>query len=133
MLTPVSPQRPRTLLRIDAAGASISAGALGTFAGWFWWVVGMPRDVLAMLAALPLVFVLYDLICLRTDRADRPASLRPIAAANLGYCALSATMLGIHARSLTALGWAYFVGEVAIVTGLAIVQLRRARDRPFLV
>lgn len=117
---------PRALFRVDAVGATVSATALGVFAAWFWPVLGMPRGTLMVLAALPVVFIAYDLVCLAGPRADRPAALRPIAMMNLGYCAVSAAMLGIHAPVLTTLGWLYFGGELLIVTGLASVQWRRA-------
>lgn len=118
---------PRRLLALDAAGALLSAVLLGGVVARWEALFGMPRDTVLLLAALPVGFLLYDLACLGTGRADRPAALLPIAALNAGYCAFSVGMMVRHAGALTPLGWAWFGGEVAIVITLAAIQARAAR------
>ena len=119
--------RPATLFRIDVIGAAVSCLALGLLLPQLQPHIGMPAQALHVLAAIPIAFVVYDLACLATRRAERAAWLRPIALANLGYCAISAGFLVRHRDELAPLGWAYFVIEIAIVLALATVELRAAR------
>jgi hypothetical protein len=89
-------------------------------------VTGMPAQTLARLAVLPVAFLAYDLFCLRTGRADIPIALAPIAGLNAMYCMLSIACMVVSAAELTAVGWAYFGGEIAIVATLSAVQAARS-------
>jgi hypothetical protein len=99
-------------------------GVLAQFQEW----VGLSREVLWLLAGIPVAFVGYDVVCLLTPRADNPRALGPIARLNLAYCALSIGVLFFHAQQLTLLGWLYMLGEVLIVLLLAAVQWRTAHE-----
>lgn len=117
---------PRRLFLLDGGGALLSALLLGLVLPSIQPLIGMPVKVLYLLAALPVGFAVYDILCyLRQDLRPAPW-LRGIAFANLGYCVLSIGMLVHHFPQLTALGVAYFVGECVIVVAIAYLELRTA-------
>jgi len=125
-LSPIATIPPRTLFFVDAAGAALSMVILGVVLRAVVPLTGMSPDALAVLAALPAAFLAYDLFCLATARADAPRALKPIAAMNAGYCVVRGAYLADHAQQLTAIGWVYFVVEIAVVATLAAVQLTRS-------
>ncbi|MFN0247052.1 MAG: hypothetical protein ACKV2T_09090 [Kofleriaceae bacterium] len=129
MVPRIAQLRPRTLFAIDAVGAAVSALVLGLVLPRFESLVGMPPATLYLLAVVPVVFLLYDVGCLLTGRAERPAYLLPIALANLGYCVLSVGYLVRHREHLTPLGWTYFVIEIVVVVALATLEIRAHRSR----
>lgn len=119
--------QPKQLFLIDGFGALLSAFLLGVILTRFESTFGMPREALYYLAALPCFFALYDLVCyFRVSENWRPF-LKAIAIANLLYCCLSIGFLLLHYPSLTALGWLYFLLELAIVIVLASMELKKAR------
>ena len=118
---------PGKLFLIDGFGALLSAFLLGVILTRFESTFGMPREALYYLAALPCFFALYDLVCyFRVSENWRPF-LKAITIANLLYCCLSIGFLLLHYSSLTALGWLYFLLELAIVVVLASMELQKAR------
>lgn len=116
----------RTLFIVDAVGAAISALILGVVLMRFDHIFGMPREALIVLAAIPAAYLVYDLVCLATKRAQQARFMLIIALLNLGYCCISALFAFQNARSLTTVGWAYFVGEILLVFALAFTELRAA-------
>jgi hypothetical protein len=120
--------QPKQLFLIDGFGAMLSAFLLGVILTRFESTFGMPREALYFLAALPCLFALYDFACyFRITENWRPF-LKTIAIANLLYCCLSIGFLLLHYPSLTALGWLYFLLELAIVIVLASMELKKARN-----
>lgn len=118
--------RPQTLFIIDAAGAALSAFMLGVVLMRLESVFGMPSSALTVLAALPVGFLVFDLFCLATKRAEHARFLLYIGLFNLAYCCVSVGYIFRHIRDLTTLGWLYFIVEVLLVLGLAVVELRAA-------
>ena len=117
---------PTTLLRIDALGATLSAILLGIVLPPWSDQLGVPNSTLYFLAAWPVLFALYDFVSYRRAAPHHASCLRNIALANLGYCLLSAAFLSYHRETLTAWGWAYFIGEILIVGALVVWELRVA-------
>ncbi|AQG79762.1 hypothetical protein [Spirosoma montaniterrae] len=56
--------------------------------------------------------------------------LRLIAIANLLYCGLTAGLMIYFYQRLTVWGLAYFVAEIIVVAGLALVELKTAVNLP---
>ena len=121
------PLTTRKLFLIDALGALVSAFLLGIVLVYFESSFGIPAKVLYLLAAFPVLFAVYDLICYARLKTNLPGFLTAIALANLGYCLLSLIMAALHYESITLLGWLYIVGEVLLVVGLAILELKVAQ------
>lgn len=116
-------KQPKKLFLIDGFGALVSAILLGIVLPQFVTFFGMPQSALYILAIFPVVFMLYDFICYFSVNKKWQPFLRIIAIANLGYCLLSIGFLLQHFQKLTIWGWGYFIGELLIVVGLAVVEL----------
>lgn len=116
-----------SILLVDGVGASLTAVGVGVvlpaLQPWF----GVPVGVLRVLGAVALGFALFSL-GRHFSSTGTAASLRQIAVANLCYCLATATMLVVYRESATTLAYAYFGGEIAIVTVLAWRELRIARQ-----
>ena len=121
-----SPFSPRNLLVIDGLGALLSAFLLGIVLVHYEALFGMPKNSLYVLASLPCVFVTYDLVAYFQPPKRWAKFLKGIAWANLLYCGLSLGFALYHAQQLTTLGWLYFLGEMLIVTALAMLELKVA-------
>lgn len=88
---------------------------------------GIPRTALYILAILPIFFALYDFYCYWAVEKNLSGCLRRIAYVNLFYCGLSIGFAIYHSDKITYLGWAYILGELAIVISLAITELKVAK------
>ena len=124
---------PRTIFLLDAAGAGLSVlllgGVLPAIQPW----IGMPHDVLAVLALWAVACLTYSLACYRFADPRAPRWLRGIMLANLGYCALTGALVWVHFEALTPLGVAYFIGEMPVLGGLVWYEFsvfRRAFSSP---
>lgn len=117
-----------TLFLIDGFGAGTSAFLLGVVLPSFQSYFGMPIPVLYVLAVFPVLFLLYDTMCILRPSMQKALHIRIIASANLCYCLLSIAMLFLHKEALSPLGWTYFTLEIAIVLLLAFWQLRVAQS-----
>lgn len=116
----------RKLFLIDALGAALSAFLLGVVLVHYESIFGIPAQVLYLLAAFPVVFAIYDLICYFGVKKNLPGFLIAIALTNLGYCILSITLASLHYESITLFGYLYIAGEIAIVVVLAILEIKMA-------
>lgn len=117
---------PKRMLLLDAVGASVSAVLIGFVLVRFRDFIGLEREQLFGLAAVPVVFVVYDLLAYYRCK-NVGVCLRLIAWANLFYCALSLLLLLVNVNTLTILGWAYFIGEIILVLFIARYELILSR------
>lgn len=116
----------RRLLLVDGIGAMVSLISLAWVLPAFQDQIGMSLEALGWLSLPPAVFAAYSLGSYLLSGERWRGFMRGIAVANLGYCCLSIGFLVAEADGLRALGWAYFVGEILIVGGLAVVEWRVA-------
>ena len=117
---------PRRVFALDGAGALVSALVLGLVLPPFDDALGTTRPALLALAALPLLFALYDLVCWGARPRRWRAALYGIATANLLYPVISAVTLWGDGVPLTGLGAAYFTAESATVWAIAALEFRVA-------
>ncbi len=118
---------PRKLFLFDGVGALVSAFLLGVVLVRLEYLIGIPTNTLYTLAAFPILFALFDLVCMRRKPTEQVRLLRVIAFANLSYCVLSLVLAFYHKDTVTSLGWTYVVVEVAIVSALAFIELKTSR------
>jgi hypothetical protein len=123
----------KRLFLLDGLGAVVTALMLGalltTFEPWF----GMPKRFLIPLSLVAACFAVYSLTC--HVRAAGARWLLGIAVANSLYCLCTLSLVLWLFGSLTWLGVAHFLGEIALVSALVIVEVRvamRARREPSL-
>lgn len=118
---------PRQLFLIDGIGAIVTALLLSQVLARWQPLFGMPREILYVLAAIAGGFAVYSLLChLRLTDRWKPY-LRAIAIANTLYCLVTLGLVVYLRASLTWLGIAYFIGEIAVVMTLVSVEMRTAK------
>ena len=119
-------KNPRKIFIVDGVGALLSSFLLGVVLVEFEQEFGIPPSALYVLAALPILFALFDFLSYRFSK--KPATnFRLIAAMNLLYCGFSVGMALFHKSSITYLGWGYILGEIIIVSILALFELSLAK------
>ena len=118
----------RRVLYVDAAGAAVSAAILACVLAPRVDAFGMPRTVALGLAAAPAAFLAWDLAHAARRSARHVWALRAVAYANASYAVVSGLLLVVHAEHLRPLGWAYFLGEIAVLVELVAWELRVARE-----
>jgi hypothetical protein len=122
ILAPLTVER---LFLLDGLGALVTAVMLGavltTFEPWF----GMPKHILLPLSVVATCFAVYSLTC--RVRAAGARWLLGIAGANALYCVCTLSLILWLRSSLTWLGVAYFLGEIALISTLVIVEWSVAR------
>lgn len=112
-------QHPKKVFLLDAGGAILSAFLLGVVLVEWSYLVGIPKETLYLLAALPCLFVLYDLYAFRLKTEMLPSYLKGIVFMNVSYCLLSVGMACYHWNSITFLGWTYLLIEILIILALS--------------
>jgi len=115
---------PKSLFLIDAMGALVSAFLLGVVLVHYQPLFGIPIHVLHVLAVFPCLFAIYDMGCLIASPKRIGRYLKGIALMNMGYVVLSLGFAFIHWDSLTPFGWMYILGEVLIVSSIAVVEFK---------
>ncbi len=113
---------------IDGIGAMISTILLGVVLVELEQYIGMPSEVLYPLAGVALVFAAYSLGCYLFVQIISSTHIRIIACANLAYCTLTAYLVVDLLDQLTTLGVVYFIGEMVVIIGLAILELKTATE-----
>lgn len=118
---------PKRLFLVDGVGAIVTATLLLAVLAPFESTFGMPRPVIYSLAAVAGVFAVYTMACCRRAGENWRPFLAAIAAANLAYCLITVLLLITFRNEITALGVAYFVGEIIVIASLATYELKAAR------
>ncbi|WP_116107504.1 hypothetical protein [Lewinella sp. IMCC34191] len=120
-------EHPRLLFLIDGAGALWSAFVSGVVLITLQKYVGIPQQALYLLAAPPLLFVVFDTYCYLTYRGRPAGRLRTIAGLNLLYCLLSLALMVRHHDVLQLPGYGYLTVEIFVVANLALFEIRTAK------
>jgi len=118
---------PKKLFRIDGLGAVLSAVLLGFVLVKLEYLFGIPEPTLFFLASLPCLFAVYDFYCYFKIDNNLGSFLKRIAVINLIYCCLSIGLAIYHREDIKILGWVYILMEIAIVSGLSIIELKVAK------
>lgn len=117
---------PRRLFLIDSLGALLSALLLGLVLASFESFFGMPARVLYLLTTMAMAFFTYSLLCYWYAKKRWRLFLKWIAIVNLLYGCLTLGLVIAQWDNLSVWGLTYFVLEIAVVSGLAGVELYRA-------
>lgn len=119
--------RPKLLLIIDGFGALLSFVLLAFVLPVFQDEIGITINTLYFLAAFPLLYLLYDFVCVFFIKENLLGhSLKLVAYFNIVYCLISLSTIFIHVKTITWLGVLYFTIEVMIILILAIIELKVA-------
>jgi len=114
--------QPKRLFIIDGIGALISAISLGYIMIVFNSIFGLPKNVLYLLATIPLFFLVFDMFAYYWGNEKIGWYLKIIVFLNVGYCILSLGLLSYHFSVLTKWAMIYFVVEICIVLALSRIE-----------
>jgi hypothetical protein len=114
---------PKKLFLTDSAGAFLTGTLLVAVVVPFNKAFGMPVSTLYCLSAIAYVFSIYSFCCsyIKTDRW--PLLLKALSIANGVYCILTLILLIYFRNTLTLLGFAYFTGEIVIITSVTAIEI----------
>lgn len=118
----------KTLFLIDGLGAIVSAVLLGVVLVRLEHYFGIPVQTLYILAALPVIFALYDFVVYFKVERHLEIYLKGIAIVNILYCILSLALAYQHRMSIKLLGWVYIIVEIIIVLVIAGFELKTAKS-----
>lgn len=114
---------PRRLFLFDAIGALVTAASLSLVLTNLYPYFGMQVSILHGLAALASGFGVYSLCCSIMLKSGFKPYLLLIALANSAYCCLTFALILYYYQSLTMLGIAYFILEIAVIITLVLIEL----------
>ncbi len=117
----------KKLFYLDALGALLSVFLLGIVLVQLEWFFGFPKSALYILASIPVIFFIYDLLCLKLIKSNLGPYLKIIAIANISYCFISIGFAVYHQASVTIWGWVYLFLETIILIILALIEWRTAQ------
>jgi hypothetical protein len=117
----------RKLFIIDAMGAGLSSFLLGLVLMNNTDIFGIPKETLFVLALIPIIFIIYDVLAVLSMFYRNYISFKIIAMLNIIYCVISFILCIIDFRSITVIGWLYIIGEIFIVIGIALIELRKSK------
>jgi len=118
---------PKQLFLIDGLGAVVSASLLGTIGYRFADTFGMPQWVLYFLAALPCLFIVYDMICYLKVHKNWAPYIKIVVFINLFYCFLSLGFMIYFYQELTTIGLIYFSLELLVVLILVNIEWKTSK------
>ena len=119
--------KPRILFLVDSVGALLTMLSLFVVSRTFHELIGMPVSVLTYLSILSACFCIYSASCFLFLKRNWVPFIWVIGIANLLYCFLTLGLVLVYFPQLTALGIAYFFGEIMIVGVLVYIELRVAK------
>ena len=115
---------PRKMFLIDGVGATVSASIMGLLIARFVSIFGMPASSAYLLAAIPILFIVYSFYHYFCFPKDWQINLKLIAAANLIYIFISIGVAFYHFEEMTKLGLAYFLMEIIVILIVVVMELR---------
>lgn len=118
----------RLLFAVDGVGALLSAVTLGLVLPVFQAWIGLQLSVLFLLAIGALALAIYSLVNAFGIILYRPIWLKITIAGNIFYCATTAMLLIAFSGQITALGAAYFLGELVIILALATIEIMALKE-----
>jgi len=121
-----SVRHPKKLFLIDSLGALLTAFLLFVVVRNFNEYFGLPKIILTYLSAIALLLSIYSISCFCFIKSNWKDNIRIIAYANILYCVLISILLLRYHSTLTVFGLTYFLIEIAIICGLAYMELKAA-------
>ena len=113
----------KQLFLIDCLGALASAFMLGIVLPSFESIIGMPKNVLYLLAFIAASFFFHSLWCFWNSDKNTKQRLKIIAIANLLYCCLTLALTLFYLKTLTIICLIYFALEMIIIVALSVFEI----------
>lgn len=116
----------RNIFLFDGAGAILSVLLLGVILPAVQPWIGMPLQILYVLAAIPVVYAVYSFICYRWANHQNPIWLKVIMGGNALYCVVTLSLVGAYWSEMTRWGVLYFALESLVLLALVAFEGRIA-------
>jgi len=116
----------KNIFLLDGVGAAVSAFSTGLVLPLFSEELGLPPQVLYVLALFPLAYGIYSLSCYRFVKETKPWMLLGIALANIGYCLIAGALIFSY-EGLTGWGQTVLAAEIAVILGVVAIELNLYR------
>ncbi len=126
LLKAISSWSPRRVFLTDALGALLTTAILAGGLMPLRTYLGLDAATLYGLAALVSLLFVYSLTIFWIRPRRWVPFLRIIALANASYCLITLSILGLRHAEITALGYAYFIGEALLIATIAWTEWRYA-------
>lgn len=117
---------PYKLFLIDGLGAFLTAFMLGVVLYKYNYIVGIPKNILQLLAIIPISYAIYSISCSFLKIENWRPYLKRIAVANILYCLITFSLIIFLFQKLTLLGILYFIGEIIIIMSLVYIEFKKA-------
>ena len=113
---------PKQLFLVDGLGGVVSAFFLGIVLVIFKDYIGMPTNILIILALIACLFAVYSLSCFFSFPKNWKSFMRLIAIANSIYCLLTFVLLIFYNNEISVLGHSYFIIEILIILSIVAIE-----------
>jgi len=113
---------PYKLFLIDGTGAMVSALFLGIVLVKCNRYIGIPAQILYLLASVAVVLSMYSFTCYKKRVRNWKYWLKGISILNLLYCALTVLIVAYHWNQIKTLGVTYFFIEIILIIVIAVFE-----------
>lgn len=118
---------PRKIFLLDAIGALLTASLLFLVVRKYALLFGVPPTWSKMLAGIALALSVYSFCCYFLAGDKWKLLMKIIAVCNMLYCCITLAIILMLTETITTLGIAYFLIEIAVILALVIFELRIVR------
>lgn len=115
---------PKRIFVLDGLGAWVSANLFFWVLAPFSRYVGMPSNVLYVLAAIAFGLFIYSAACINLVKTSWKFSVGFLRVLNIAYSLVSIGLIIKYASRLTTLGWTYFILELTIIGVLIWIEYK---------
>ncbi len=116
--------QPKFVFLFDALGALLTSTLIGGLLVAYQSYIGLPFTWLYILASIAAVFTVYSSLCATLVKKHWKPFLQIIITANALYACLTTTLIILYQKEMTALGLAYFIGEIFVLMGVIWLETK---------
>ncbi|TDO95653.1 hypothetical protein [Flavobacterium sp. 245] len=121
--------KPKTIFLIDAVGALLTFAILFFVLRTFNSLFGLSKTTFKYLSLLALFFSFYSFACFFLAKNNWKLYLKIICTANILYCILTFGILIYNYKSISIFGLVYFIGEIAVISGLVLLEIKAIKSK----
>lgn len=122
-------EKPKSIFLADGFGALLTALLLFFVIRTFNYFFGLSKITLEYLSLIALIFSVYSILCYFLIKNNWKPFLKIICASNIFYCLLTFSIILNKYESISAFGIVYFLGEIAVIIGLVILEIKTIREK----
>lgn len=89
---------------------------------------GLSKDVFEYLSIIAFTFSIYSIGCYFLVKKSWKSFLKIICTANIVYCILTLGVIIYNYQNISIFGIIYFLGEIAVITGIVYLEIKRIKN-----